>query len=40
MIDQFIQELKIQLYLSHPKLVKIYGYFADKEHFCVLVEYV
>lgn len=30
MMDQFIQELKIQLYLNHPKLVKIYGYFADK----------
>ena len=40
MIDQFIQELKIQQYLSHPNLVRIYGYFADKEHFYMLVEYM
>lgn len=30
MLDQFIQEIKIQQYLNHPNLVKIYGYFADK----------
>lgn len=30
MIDQFIQEVKIQMFLNHPKLVKIYGYFADQ----------
>lgn len=40
MIDQFIQEVKIQLYLNHPKLVKVYGYFADAEHFYMLVEYM
>jgi aurora kinase len=28
------------MYLNHPKLVKIYGYFADKEHFYMLVEYM
>lgn len=40
MIDQFITELKIQQYLSHPNLVKIYGYFCDKENFYMLVEYM
>lgn len=40
MIDQFIQEIKIQLCLNHPKLVKVYGYFADAEHFYMLVEYM
>ena len=40
MIDQFIQEVKIQLFLNHPKLVKIYGYFSDEEHFYMLVEYM
>ena len=29
MIDQFIQEIKIQMFLNHSKLVKMYGYFAD-----------
>ena len=40
MLDQFIQEIKIQLYLNHSKLVKVYGYFADKEHFYMLIEYM
>lgn len=40
MMDQFIQELKIQLFLNHPKLVKMYGYFSDSEYFYLLVEYM
>jgi serine/threonine protein kinase len=40
MLDQFIQELKIQLFLNHSKLVKIYGYFSDAEHFYMLIEYM
>ena len=39
-MDQFIQEVKIQMFFNHPKLVKVYGYFADKEHFYMLVEYM
>jgi len=30
MLDQFIQELKIQLYLNHPNIVKMYGYFSNE----------
>jgi len=40
MVDQFIQEVKIQMFLNHPKLVKMYGYFADSENFYMLVEYM
>lgn len=40
MIDQFIQEVKIQLFLNHSKLVKMYGYFCDNEHFYMLIEYM
>lgn len=40
MLDQFIQELKIQLFLNHSKLVKMYGYFSDEEHFYMLIEYM
>jgi len=39
-LEQFIQEVKIQLYLNHPKLVKIYGYFSDFEYFYMLLEYM
>ena len=40
MIDQFIQEIKIQLFLNHSKLVKMFGYFSDEEHFYMLIEYM
>jgi aurora kinase len=40
MLDQFIQEIKIQLVLNHPKLVKVYGYFCDAEYFYILIEYM
>lgn len=40
MLDQFIQEIKIQQFLNHPNLVRIYGYFADTEHFYMLIEYM
>lgn len=40
MMEQFIQEVKIQLFLNHPKLVKLYGYFCDEEHFYMLIEYM
>jgi len=26
---QFIRELKIQSFLDHPNIVKVYGYFHD-----------
>ena len=26
---QFIRELKIQSFLEHPNIIKIYGYFHD-----------
>jgi aurora kinase len=40
MLDQFIQEIKIQLFLNHAKLVKVYGYFSDAEYFYILIEYM
>jgi hypothetical protein len=30
MIDQFVQEIKINLFLSHPNVVRTYGCFADR----------
>ena len=40
MLDQFIQELKIQLYLNHPNIVKMYGYFANSQNFYIILEYM
>ena len=28
-METFIQELKIQSYLHHPNIVKLYGFFTD-----------
>ena len=40
MIDQFIQELKINTFASHPNIVKMYGFFSDKTYFYILMEYM
>jgi aurora kinase len=38
MVEQLIRELRIQLGLSHPNIVKLYGYFDDLLHFYTLME--
>lgn len=35
---QFLRELKIQSFLDHPNIIKIYGYFHDEEHFYIVME--
>jgi serine/threonine protein kinase len=35
---QFIRELKIQSFLDHPNIIKVYGYFADEDHFYIILE--
>lgn len=40
MLDQFINEIKLQQYISHPCVVKIYGYFSDEAYFYILLEYM
>ena len=38
LLNQFIRELKIQTYLDHPNIVKIYVCFDDETHFYTLLE--
>ena len=38
LLGQFIRELKIQAYLDHPGVVKLYGFFHDEENFYILME--
>lgn len=34
---QFIRELKIQSFLDHPNIIKVYGCFSDEEHFYIIM---
>lgn len=38
MINQIIREIKIQMYLNHPNLIKLYGYFSDDYNIYLLME--
>lgn len=40
MLDQFIMEIKICMYLNHPNIVKVYAFFSDKTYFYILMEYM
>ena len=40
MIDQFILELKIQSFFNHRNILKIYGFFDDKENIYLILEYM
>ena len=37
-MEQFIREMKIQLYLSHPNIIKMYGYFDDDPNIFIILE--
>ena len=36
-VDQLIREMKIQLFLNHPNIIKMYGYFDDLPYIYVLI---
>lgn len=36
--NQFLRELKIQCYLNHPNITKMYGYFDDPENLYLILE--
>jgi len=38
MQDQLVRELKIQLFINHPNVAKVYGFFDDLLHFYTLME--
>lgn len=40
MIDQFILELKIQSFFNHRNILKIYGFFDDKDSIYLILEYM
>ena len=34
-----MREVKIQMYLNHPNIVKLYGFFCDEENIYLIMEY-
>ena len=36
--EPFIREIKIQMYLNHPHIVKLYGFFADEDNIYLIME--
>jgi aurora kinase len=39
MVDQFITEVKIQTFLDHPNIVKLFGIFDDEKKIYLILEY-
>ena len=37
-VDQFIRELKIQMYLNHANIIKMYGFFDDANYIYIILE--
>lgn len=40
MLPQFISEIKIQMFLEHPNIVRLYGFFDDPTHFYIVMEFM
>lgn len=37
MIEQFVQEVKISLFLNHPNIVRMYGFFCDSDSIYIMM---
>lgn len=40
MEDQLVLEIKLQAYLSHPNILKLYTYFSDEKNIYLVLEYM
>ena len=40
MIDQVLQEIKIQSFCHHENVLKLYGFFDDEDHIYLILEYM
>lgn len=39
MQDQVVSEIKLQTYMNHPNILKIYGFFHDQKNIYLILEY-
>lgn len=40
MIDQLVLEIKLQMFLNHPNILKLYTFFSDYENVYLVLEYM
>jgi len=40
MSHQVVLEIKLQMFLDHPNITKLYGFFDDAEHIYLIMEYM
>lgn len=39
MEDQIVMEIKLQMYMNHPNVLKMYGHFHDSKNIYLILEY-
>ena len=39
MVDQVFWEIKLQMYMNHPNILKLYGFFHDVKNIYLILEY-
>lgn len=40
MIERFSKEIYLHSKLDHPNIVRLYGYYEEKENICLVLEYL
>jgi serine/threonine protein kinase len=40
MQEQLLMEIKMQFYLNHPNILKLYGVFSDEAYIYLILEYM
>ena len=38
MVNQLIREIKIQMFLNHPNIIKLYSFFSDEYKIYLILE--
>lgn len=39
MVDQVFWEIKLQTYMNHPNILKLFGFFHDSKNIYLILEY-
>lgn len=39
MENQLIEEIKLQMFINHPNILKMYGFFQEGQQLCMILEY-